>query len=417
VILFLVLMAHALMARAENDHPIVLLHGFTGWGPEEMGGFLYWGGNNSIAHMLEEAGHETYTGVVGPVASNWDRACELYAYIRGGRVDYGAVHAETHGHERYGRTFQGLIPDWGEPGRNQKVHLVGHSQGGQTSRVLTHLLKYGDPAEQKATPAEDTSPLFRGGHNWVYSVTTLATPHDGTPLVTFIDEYAPFIVDLVLRMAQFNSNSVAKKERKNGTSGHMYDFKLDQWDLARMADEPLKEYVRRVSNSDVWKTMDISVRDLSPEGALLLNQRFPVVDDVYYFSWSTKATYASPITGKHLPKPSMFPAFWWPATSIGRFTQSTPISIDDRWWPNDGLVSTVSSRGPTLGTDDPLIDWVEGTPLLPGRWHHMGVMEDWDHMDIVGQGILVKEFRSFYEQLGHMLQTLPPQEASGMATR
>ena len=31
--------------EAKNNYPIVLIHGFIGWGPEEMGGYNYWGGN------------------------------------------------------------------------------------------------------------------------------------------------------------------------------------------------------------------------------------------------------------------------------------------------------------------------------------------------------------------------------------
>jgi triacylglycerol esterase/lipase EstA (alpha/beta hydrolase family) len=29
---------------AQNNYPIVLIHGFMGWGPNEMGGYRYWGG-------------------------------------------------------------------------------------------------------------------------------------------------------------------------------------------------------------------------------------------------------------------------------------------------------------------------------------------------------------------------------------
>ena len=34
-------------ADANNKYPIVLIHGFIVWGPEEMGGYNYWGGNYS----------------------------------------------------------------------------------------------------------------------------------------------------------------------------------------------------------------------------------------------------------------------------------------------------------------------------------------------------------------------------------
>ena len=41
--------------------------------------------------------------------SNYDRAVELYYYIKGGTVDYGAAHAAKYGHDRYGKTYAGRI--------------------------------------------------------------------------------------------------------------------------------------------------------------------------------------------------------------------------------------------------------------------------------------------------------------------
>lgn len=56
--------------------------------------------NNNYPIVLVR-GYEVYTATVGPIVSNWDRACELYAYIKGGRVDYGKIHSEKYGHSRY----------------------------------------------------------------------------------------------------------------------------------------------------------------------------------------------------------------------------------------------------------------------------------------------------------------------------
>lgn len=46
---------------------------------------------------------------VSAFGSNYDRAVELYYYIKGGRVDYGAAHAAKYGHERYGKHTPALI--------------------------------------------------------------------------------------------------------------------------------------------------------------------------------------------------------------------------------------------------------------------------------------------------------------------
>ncbi|EXI91400.1 MAG: Lipase precursor [Candidatus Accumulibacter sp. BA-94] len=149
--LLLLLLLASPFARADNHYPLVLVHGFMGWGRQELLGFKYWGGLEDLQEALNQAGYPAHTGVVGPFASNWDRACELYAYIKGGAVDYGQAHAAMYGHKRYGRTFTGLYPDWGAAdggGPMRKIHLIGHSQGGQTVRVLTALLEQGAAAEQ-----------------------------------------------------------------------------------------------------------------------------------------------------------------------------------------------------------------------------------------------------------------------------
>ncbi|MGE5621536.1 MAG: hypothetical protein ACM3WS_00050, partial [Bacillota bacterium] len=81
-------------AQAANNYPVILVHGFLGFGPDELqgSGFKYWGGFNDIeAHMQSYNGtHTVRTASVGPVSSNWDRAVELYYQIKGGCADYGA---------------------------------------------------------------------------------------------------------------------------------------------------------------------------------------------------------------------------------------------------------------------------------------------------------------------------------------
>ena len=100
--------------------------------------------------MLTDAGYEVYTPSIGPVASNWDRACELYAYLVGGTVDYGQYHSAQNGHSRYGRTFKGVLPELNDADSTLKIHLVGHSMGGETIRMLAQLLENGDADEMRA---------------------------------------------------------------------------------------------------------------------------------------------------------------------------------------------------------------------------------------------------------------------------
>ena len=60
-----------------------------------------------------------------------------------------------------------------------KIHLIGHSMGGQTVRLLEEMLRKGNPEEVKYQKKHggDISPLYKGGQdNMVSSITTLAAP-------------------------------------------------------------------------------------------------------------------------------------------------------------------------------------------------------------------------------------------------
>ena len=137
MLLFLILLPHLI---ADNKYPIVLVHGFMGWGSDEMSGYKYWGGKNDFEGYLRNKGFEVYTASVGPVSSNWDRAVELFYQIKGGQVDYGLGHTKQYGLEQKPseKIFSGLYPQWDH---DHPIHIIGHSMGGQTARMLQYLLE------------------------------------------------------------------------------------------------------------------------------------------------------------------------------------------------------------------------------------------------------------------------------------
>lgn len=356
----------------QNDYPLVLVHGLMGWGKGEALGYKYWGGLKDIENYLNQNGHKTYVATVGPVSSNWDRAVELYYYIKGGRVDYGAAHAKEHSHSRYGRTFPGIYSQWD---KTNKIHLVGHSMGGQTTRTLVELLENGSKEEQmyyKEHRDEGISSLFEGKKSWVHSVTSLATPHNGS---TFADQESliPFIKELIIKLASTTGVS---------SESLVYDFKLEQWGLKRNPEESFTVYLDRVLKSKVWESDDISSYDLSTYGAQELNNWVKTHPDVYYFSHTGNASYKGLVTGHAYPILTMNPIMIGPSKLIGSYTRFNPEPIIDKsWFPNDGLVSVVSSKFPAGQPNKPMDGAVTVTK---GEWNYLSTMEGWDHMDFIG---------------------------------
>ncbi|MBT6871518.1 MAG: hypothetical protein HOA66_08710, partial [Candidatus Marinimicrobia bacterium] len=180
---------------SSNSDPIFLIHGFLGWGRDEMNDVRYWGGKNDYQEDLRDLGYNVFTLSVGPISSNWDRAVEAYAQIKGGCVDYGKAHSEEFGiiQKPINKCYDGLYPQWDE---NNPIHLIGHSQGGITARMLEHLLANNYP--------DETSLLLKNiNDRWIKSVTTISTPHDGTTLAPIIMDIFPFAQSMSSWVAPF----------------------------------------------------------------------------------------------------------------------------------------------------------------------------------------------------------------------
>jgi triacylglycerol lipase len=400
VIATLFLFAAPSVAVAEsqgyNDYPIVLVHGFAGWGDDELLGYNYWGGFNDLQKVMTNTGLKTYAAAVGPFSSNWDRTCELYAYILGGTVDYGKAHSEKYGHARYGRTYPGIYPEWGNTvgDKINKIHLVCHSMGGQTARMLVQLLSQGYAEEINATSPDDLSPLFTGGKSWVHSVTTIATPNDGT---TLADQ------SLLIDVAKSLLSGVGAIAGIGG--GSLYDFKLDQWGLKKNPGESYSSYAQRVWNSSIWGgTKDFSTWDLSTDGAQELNTWVKAQPDVYYYSWATCETHKALFSKKHLPDITMTIVFQPTAVIMGKYKRNTAgrPRIDESWFPNDGVVNTVSQNGPKFGSTDVIVNY-NGTARI-GMWNYMGLLDNTDHIKSVGN---LRNVNSFYRALTNQLKALP----------
>lgn len=375
----------------QNVYPIVFVHGLGGF--VSLDGLNYWGGLNDIQEDLTNHGYTNFAGAMGPFSSNWDRACELYARIKGGTVDYGLAHSRKFGHARYGRTFPGLYPQWSA---TNKVHLITHSMGGQTGRQLLQLLAQGSAEERAVTPADQLSPLFAGNHDsWVRSIFTISATHNGSSAVYEVDPVLPFLEQLIVFLAAVQGDSEFLG----------YDFMLDQWGLQRQAGESWSAYLKRVENSGFANTTDNAGWDLNPDGASQFNGGVTAQRAPYYFSVATRQTFRDLLTGHQVPDVGMTPVLVPFSVFIGEYTQNSAghVRIDSSWWPNDGIANTNAMAGPTVNSSDVIVSY-NGAPST-GQWNYLNVMNYYGHLDIIGWGI--PDVLPWYRQVAALLASLP----------
>jgi len=400
--------AHAADARP----PVVLVHGFLGFDNTTLGGsFRYWGGFNDIAqHIKAGSGRDVFTAGVGPVSSNWDRAIELYFQIKGGCADYGAAHTAQHaaaGHiqKPAGKCWAAdplnnpdnyplaLYPQWDAA---HPIHLVGHSQGGQTIRTLIQLMEQGTVGNGAA----------RG---WVTSATSIATPHNGTTLRDIVVDWLPDASTL--------AGLAVQAIGAGGSGGSGFKFRLEQYNMKASAAESFDDFFGRTRSHPFWRldNHDSAQWDLTPDGASELNGWVKTSPDVYYFSISAQATESLSLLGKQFQYPRadmifflqgmagewVVPSFGHPG--MGSFQQTAPgrVPTDQRWFGNDGVVNTISMAGPSGSAVLPMT----GQPVK-GAWNHIDTMQGMDHFDVIGWDAKPSAALKMYDKLMAILARL-----------
>ena len=390
-----------------SDYTTVFVHGMMGWGEDDDLNMLYdyWGiTSGSQMDYLTGLGYDVCEASVGPLSSCWDRTCELYAQLTGTRVDYGAYHAQKYGHERYGRDYTGKsILNYTWSAKN-KINLVGHSFGGATSRYLADLLKDGNAKEVAAAKAAGTSvsPLFTGGKgDWVYSITTISSPNNGTSFLESIPDLGELVVQAYLLYGEALAAS--------GIFSGFLDYQLDQFGITLQdGEDPLSAFVRILTETDFLDHNDNCLVDLTIDKTNAMNQKLEQSSDIFYFTYTGQTTYQEALTGAVLPKPTTNPLMLFFSTAIGNYTGTTSGSYPDgygsyettvkvhnqtvgtAWQPNDGLTNVCANKAPyyitSAGTKvtNRYINATDSTSnFKPGYWYVMPVV-DMDHVAIIG---------------------------------
>jgi len=226
----------------------------------------------------------------------------------------------------------------------------------------------GSEAEQNVTPQEELSPLFKGGHaDWIYSVTALAAPHNGTTAY-HIPNNDP---DMKTRMQKLMDK--ANSPKKDGRQDYDYaDFDM------------------HIPNADE------------------INRWLTTLSSAYYFSFPCKATRSAP-DGSQEPVPEIMENFLQSSSEkIGNFEGTTPdgLVLGKEWQENDGLVNVISARAPNHAPSEEFHEDASSVKhLKKGIWYIMPVFHG-DHMSLQG-GLTVKtDVESFYIKHLNMINSL-----------
>ena len=385
-------MGSGVEVTSKNKYPFVFVHGMFGWGSAiGIDKFSpYWGSTTgNLMNYLNEKGYECYSASVGPVSSAWDNACELYAQLMGTRVDYGVAHSGFHHHERFGRTYSKPLFDGF---KNTRVHLIGHSHGGQVIRLLAHLLTYGDEAEKAATDENDLSDLFKGGNeNLISSVVSVCAPNNGTTLFGLAEKAN--IVQPLGRAVDFVLGIVGR----TAIHGRFIDYQLEQYGLTPLRGEKKADKLITAMNR-MRDTDDNVLTDLSFKGAYELNKKIEICPNVNYFCYT-----ANGWTEKNQkPDKIRFPLLKPISRLIATRELPEPqygIVFDESWLKNDGLVNTPSGKNPV---DEPSREF-DGN-IEPGIWNVMPELVC-DHGQAAGLMANKETLHTFYTDLSEMLIT------------
>ncbi len=381
------------MTNEVCNYPLVFVHGMFGWGESKGINQIapYWGATTgNIPDFLRNKGYECYAASVGPISSAWDQACELYAQLKGTRVDYGKAHSKKYSHRQFGREYKKpLFDGWG---RDKKVHLIGHSFGGNVIRLLVHLLVYGD-AEEISASGKEVSDLFKGGNDdLVYSVTAICTPLNGTAAYEVADRLK--LLNPIKSTAIFWS-CIAGRSWLNG---RVTDSHLEQFGLTNTPG--LKDALPASKAIKFFKqTTDSIAYDLSQKGANAINDSVRIAPNVYYFTIPFNAVTYSQKRNKQIVSDSNF--FLLHVTSNLMLNNARKNS-DNLDYGNDGLVDVSSACCPT---NEPGEKYVHGEIPRKGVWNMMPVRKG-DHGTPIGLFANRQETRNFYLEITALLKSI-----------
>ena len=367
----------------KHNYPTVFVHGLGGWG--DTSGLAKvlppFGLVFDCIKALNKHGYEAYAPDISSFAGAWDRACELWAYIMGGTVDYGKVHSEKYGHNRYGKTYPGVIKDWGTKGDHEKINLIGHSFGGPVLKMFSNIVNYGAKEEVEGTPANELSPFFAlSKPQKIHSATTLSGVNNGTHLASAFGKRGMTVISYVLLCfgGLIGDTFVMK----------VYDFGLNMWGVTTNDTKtcgwfnfrnPLQFVpMAKKYNAHTFDSVAYEMQIETCQNEINPSQK--ECPDQYYFA--RRANRSFNFHGIQLPTLK--------CTIPNNLTELITGNIiwphlkadfsSKDWRNNDGMVNVIGQSAPLTSK---YADYVEGMKVEPGMWYNFPV-EDKDHFSWAG---------------------------------
>ncbi|PKI84738.1 triacylglycerol lipase [Malassezia vespertilionis] len=309
--------------------PIVLCHGLYGF--DVRGPFLgleyhYW--STTLDILRDQIGADVLVVSVPPTGSIKERAEALHKFLA----------------------------DPANGVRGKRINFVGHSMGGLDVRYIISTIK---PKPEEYTPA---------------SLTTLSTPHRGSPFMDWCNANIGIGVDLIDDLMQearvvtpnapelphlppfsLKSPLFARKDNKKN-SGSDASALASITSVLNSVSSALSSYILATFDQPAYAML--STRHMTR----LFNPRTPDDPSVRYFSVAARANELSVIHPLWLPKLILDKAA--ATNTSGGEMDGSSDALGGSLQGNDGLVSIRSAQWGTF----------------------LGIMEGWDHWDVRGAG-------------------------------
>lgn len=413
----------------------IFVHGLFGWGPGELGGLPYWG--DALAQLPAALAAKEIK--CGPLSSFHDRACELFAQIKGTKIDYGEPHSGAAGHAQFStdHSGNGLFPEWSA---ENPIILIGHSAGAHSCIKLQQLL------------AQNFWGIGTSAR-WVRAIVSIAGVLNGSTLC-YHSICAAETGRIVAAPAHVIGDAIEVIQRiQNGPAANEYDLWLDHWGIHQPLDASV---VGAIERTEFLKGEDNLAFDLSLQGCFKANSTSQAYVETYYLSIVTSKTVPVEGVGRALTKLSALSALLRGRDALGgpvhrpELDLSPPLQIPsyyqgvadpfanprvtpippwrsreefmiDNWHENDGAVSTISQRYPfSAGNHAVGGEGIFGRPIheiRPGRWYYESaeaiVGKRFDHLDVaVGckfkalDPTVERAQKRLYARLGELLLAL-----------